>query len=515
MNNFEPLSQPLLKIFSIAELHHAYWKEFCDACYAHFGFETNEIRTYEQKYETFCHCKCFVTEEDGYEEKLLSVTEEDLRQLKTLEAWFYSQNESVDIIPSLYIFIRKIWTLKAKLRNDRQLISYICPRCMNIDYFQYLLNENNRFTQKAINWQSIREVLENSTDYALLKEIMPEEEFYHYTEDFEHLEELEDGLSFKYNQADESISTIIDIILGNQIPDFNRELHELIAVLPKSNDCPNGSELKAFLFRLFMSYEESLSEIKLMLEEYPSPLNFVEMQKERDNLIREFRETTLGRHWIHWMENEDGVKHVANYFMHHRNYFTEKEEREFFFTLDKITIINDILMGEGKKYWLEIDYPDGWFTIETTDNIEVASDDNAVIPQNCTEAIVKVMKPTFTLTNKVVMISRKQIVKAASVIDLTTNVQVALLMAIGIEVKAVRPGTKCIDFVRALIGIGVLKYSDEKAVKNMADGMNRKLHGTQKKNKKVLPLPPKHIQWKETDRNIGDDIYKAMTTEEL
>lgn len=345
MNNFEPLSQPLLKIFSIAELHHAYWKEFCDACYAHFGFETNEIRTYEQKYETFCHCKCFVTEEDGYEEKLLSVTEEDLRQLKTLEAWFYSQNESVDIIPSLYIFIRKIWTLKAKLRNDRQLISYICPRCMNIDYFQYLLNENNRFTQKAINWQSIREVLENSTDYALLKEIMPEEEFYHYTEDFEHLEELEDGLSFKYNQADESISTIIDIILGNQIPDFNRELHELIAVLPKSNDCPNGSELKAFLFRLFMSYEESLSEIKLMLEEYPSPLNFVEMQKERDDLIQEFGETNLGKHWIQWMEYKDGIKHVAHYFMRHRNDFTEKEERDFFFTLDKITIINDILMA--------------------------------------------------------------------------------------------------------------------------------------------------------------------------
>ena len=69
MNNFKPLSQPLLKIFSIAELHHAYWKEFCDACYAHFGFETNEIRTYEQKYETFCRCKCFITEEDGYEEK--------------------------------------------------------------------------------------------------------------------------------------------------------------------------------------------------------------------------------------------------------------------------------------------------------------------------------------------------------------------------------------------------------------------------------------------------------------
>ena len=514
MNNFKPLSQPLLKIFSIAELHHAYWKEFCDACYAHFGFETNEIRTYEQKYETFCHCKCFVTEEDGYEEKLLAVAEEDLRQLKTLEAWFYSQNESIDIIPSLYIFIRKIWTLKVKVRNDRQLISYICPRCMNIDYFQYLLNENIRFTQKAINWQSIREVLENSTDYALLKEIMPEEEFYHYTEDFEHLEELEDGLSFKYNQADESISTIIDIILEYQIPDFNRELHEFIAVVPKSNDCPNGSELKAFLFRLFMSYEESLSEIKLMLEEYPSPLNFVEMQKERDNLIQKFSETNLGKHWIQWMEYKDGIKHIAHYFMHHRNNFTEKEERDFFFTLDKITIINDILMGEYKKYWLEIDYPDGWFTKKTTDNIEFTSD-NAIIPQICKEAVNKVIKPTFTLPNKVVLNSRNQIAKAASEINITVNVEVAILMAISMEVNAILPGVKCIDFIRALIGIGVLKYSGNKAIKRMSDGMNKKLNELKRNNEKVSSNHADYLLWKKNDKEIGEKTYKAMTTEGL
>lgn len=514
MSNFEPLSKAQLKIFGVAELHQTYWKEFCDACYGHFGFETNEIRTYEQKYETFCRCKCFITEEDGYEEKLLAVTEEDLRQLKNLQDWFYTLNESVDIIPTLYMFIRRIWTIKAKLKNDCQLISYICPRCKNIDYSQYLLNDNYRFTQKAVNWQSIREVIKNSTDYALLKEMMNKEAFDKYTEDFEHLEEPEDGVSFMYNPVEESISTIVDLILEEQISTFNFELKELIAVLPKSNDCPNGSELKAFLFRLFMSYEESLSEIKLMLEEYPSPLNFVEMQKERDNLIREFRETTLGKHWIHWMENEDGVKHVANYFMHNRNYFTEKEERDFFFTLDKITIINDILMGEGKKYWLEIEYPDGWFTMEATDNIEVASD-NGVIPQDCRDAINKVMTPSFTLPNKVVKISRNQIVKAAYVIDLTANVQVAMLMAISIDVKAIRSGTKCIDFIRALIGIGVLKYSDDKAIKNMSNGMNKKLK-TLKRNKEHVSLNhPDYLLWKDKDKEIGKEIYKAMTTKDV
>lgn len=142
-----------------------------------------------------------------------------------------------------------------------------------------------------------------------------------------------------------------------------------------------------------------------------------------------------------------------------------------------------------------------------------AISDEVIIPDDCRDAINKVMKPTFTLSNKVVMYSRNQIVKAAYVIDLTTNVQVAMLMAIGMEVKAIRPGVKCIDFIRALIGIGVLKYSDEKAIKNMADGMNKKLHGGKQKGKTVPPLPPKHLQWKGTDRNIGEDIFKAMTTE--
>lgn len=141
--------------------------------------------------------------------------------------------------------------------------------------------------------------------------------------------------------------------------------------------------------------------------------------------------------------------------------------------------------------------------------------DEVIIPHDCREAIIKVMKPTFTLPNGVVMNSRNQIIKAASVIDLTTNVQVAMMMAVVMEIKAIRPGTKCIDFIRALIGIGVLKYSDEKAIKNMADGMNRKLHGSQKKDKKVPSLPPKHLQWTGTDRNIGDAIYKAMTIEDV
>ena len=46
--------------------------------------------------------------------------------------------------------------------------------------------------------------------------------------------------------------------------------------------------------------------------------------------------------------------------MHKRKRITEEEEQTFFYTLDKICIISDILEGKADKYWLEVEYPDGW-----------------------------------------------------------------------------------------------------------------------------------------------------------
>lgn len=503
-------------VFCITELHQTYWKEFCDAYYSSLGLLPNENSTYEQKYETFCQLQGKQTERKDYTENGLTVKEEDFKFLKFLEKRLYTLKEREELISTLYYYVRTIWSVRRKIKNDIWVIRNINPYCTKADYSQYILDETKRFAEGDKYWPIIRDVLKYPMNEEMLKEMLGEASFFEYTRDDTLIETIEDtGETFEYNPAEGSVIFLVNEILEGEVKGFNTDLHELTILLSENNKCTDGNELKLFLYRFFMSYESSLPEIKNMLEELPSPLNLNRLQKEHNRLISTFSKTPLGNQWIQCMEYEDGIKHVAKYFMNKKNNLTMEEKSQFFYTLDKICIIEEILQGNTQKYGLKVDYPEDWFTKETTDNIEVASDDNTIIPQNCTEAIVKVINPTFTLTNKVVMNSRKQIVKAASVIDLTTNVQVALLMAIGIEVKAIRPGTKCIDFVRALIGIGVLKYSDEKAVKNMADGMNRKLHGTQKKDKKVLPLPPKHIQWKETDRNIGDDIYKAMTTEEL
>ena len=151
--------------------------------------------------------------------------------------------------------------------------------------------------------------------------------------------------------------------------------------------------------------------------------------------------------------------------------------------------------------------------LESYSEQQNAVPDEVCIPDDCRDAINKVMTPSFTLPNKVVKISRNQIEKAAYMIDLTANVQVAMLMAISIDVEAIRSGTKSIDFIRALIGIGVLKYSDDKAIKNMSDGMNKKLKTLKRNKEHVSSNHPDYLLWKDKDKEIGKEIYKAMTTE--
>lgn len=151
--------------------------------------------------------------------------------------------------------------------------------------------------------------------------------------------------------------------------------------------------------------------------------------------------------------------------------------------------------------------------LESYSEQQNAVPDEVCIPDDCRDAINKVMTPSFTLPNKVVKISRNQIEKAAYVIDLTANVQVAMLMAISIDVEAIRSGTKSIDFIRALIGIGVLKYSDDKAIKNMSDGMNKKLKTLKRNKEHVSSNHPDYLLWKDKDKEIGKEIYKAITTE--
>lgn len=501
-------------VFCITELHQTYWKEFCDAYYSSLGLLPNENSTYEQKYETFCQLQGKQTERKDYTENGLTVKEEDFKFLKFLEKRLYTLKEREELISTLYYYVRTIWSVRRKIKNDIWVIRNINPYCTKADYSQYILDETKRFAEGDKYWPIIRDVLKYPMNEEMLKEMLGEASFFKYTRDDTLIETIEDtGKTFKYNPAEGSVIFLVNEILEATVQGFNTDLHELTTLLSENNKCTDGKEQQFFLYRFFMSYESSLPEIKNMLEELSSPLNLNRLQKEHNRLISTFSKTPLGNQWIQCMEYEDGIKHVAKYFMNKKNNLTMEEKSQFFYTLDKICIIEEILNGNAQKYGLKVDFPEDWFATEKgTKNVNVSEE--VIIPQNCKEAINNVFTDTFKFSDKKVELnSRIQIAKAAHLINLKRNYEVAILMYISMEVNAILPGVRCIDFIRALIGIGVVKYSDDNAIITMSNGMSKKMNRL--KEEKVSSNHADYLLWKNKDKKIGEKIYKAMTTEEV
>lgn len=501
-------------VFCITELHQTYWKKFCDTYYSSLGLLPNENSTYEQKHETFCQLQGKQTERKDYTENGLTVKEEDFKFLKFLEKRLYTLKEREELISTLYYYVRTIWSVRRKIKNDIWVIRNINPCCIKVDFSQYKLDETKRFAEDDKYWPIIRDALEYHMNEEMLKEMLGEASFFEYTRDDTLIETIEEtGDTFEYNHAEGSVIFLVNEILEGEVKGFNTDLHELTTLLSENNKCTDGKEQIFFLYRFFMSYESSLPEIKNMLEELPSPSNLKKLQKERNCLISAFRRTPLGDQWIRCMEHEDGIKYIARYFINKKNNLTAEEKSLFFYTLDKICIIEEILNGNAQKYGLKVDYPEDWFATEKgTKNVNVSEE--VIIPQNCKEAINNVFTDTFTFSDKkVVLISRIQIAKAAHLINLKKNYEVAILMYISMEVNAILPGVRCIDFIRALIGIGVVKYSDDNAIITMSNGMNKKMNRL--KEEKVSSNHADYLLWKNKDKKIGEKIYKAMTTKEL
>ena len=346
-------------LFDHTSIHQRYWKDFCDVCYSRFGFEQGEVRTYEQKYETFCRCKNYVTSEEGYEEHLLMTKEEDFVRLHSYAEWFFGIDDACDILPALYNLVRMLWTIRRNLKSDMQLIKYFCPRRPKVQYSDYKL-QLKKIPDTIRNNKTIREVLKSEIDATLLQSIVGTEEFDYYTMDMPIQSELLDGTPFEYNNADGSIVWLVNSILDDHVFWYNTELSDFVESLPDGCECARGSEMQAFIYRLFMSYGQSLREIKELVEEYPAPRNLEVLKAEYERLAEEFEDTRLGEHWIECIQQKDGLQHIAKFFMHKRKRITEEEEQTFFYILDKICIISDILEGKADKYWLEVEYPDGW-----------------------------------------------------------------------------------------------------------------------------------------------------------
>uniref|UniRef100_UPI004024F3A4 hypothetical protein n=1 Tax=Prevotella sp. TaxID=59823 RepID=UPI004024F3A4 len=385
MENYEPLSESESKIFNIKEIHKRYWKKFCDRFYKNFRFPEGTDWDYEKKFEYFCNSKIQGDEHSNYAQRFLQVNSDELKQLKECSEEFLKQKDGYDIVPELFIFVSKMKRLSAKLENDSRIISLVCPyrRDERIDYTKYLITEKSSFLPKSKDWPTIRETIKSEACDKMLWEMMDSDSYSQYTNDMMITDDFE-GNVIPFNPTDENIAFVVDEIFENQVYWYNESLKRYMRVCPTKGKGSEGNELMALLYRLFVSYRDSLKDIKDILDESPSPLKLVELQKERNHQIRHFGYNDYGKHWMACVTHENGIQNVAKYFIHHRDHFTDYNERDFFYTLDKICIIDDILQGNADKYGLNISYPDDWMkpSREAAENEKKTSKAQQVAKQN-------------------------------------------------------------------------------------------------------------------------------------
>ncbi len=132
-------------------------------------------------------------------------------------------------------------------------------------------------------------------------------------------------------------------------------------------------------------------------------------------------------------------------------------------------------------------------------------------PQDCRDAVGRVMTDTFTVQpSGTVLNSRQQLVQAAGVVDTGSGAQLAMLKAIAVELKAVKPGCSRPDFVKALIGLGIISPTDKEGIERLANGIKKKENGRTHKGERPSPLSPNHRSWEIKDSEIGNKIYDIM-----
>lgn len=119
-----------------------------------------------------------------------------------------------------------MWNIETKLRHDAELLSFICPRCTKVDYSKYLLDESKCLIVRQGNWPNVREVLKSSIYSAMLREILGQEAFDHYTLDSPQFIDTACG-KIEYNMADESIRNFVNMFIGSLIEEYNSRLNFL------------------------------------------------------------------------------------------------------------------------------------------------------------------------------------------------------------------------------------------------------------------------------------------------
>ena len=354
---FKPYKAEDADIFTVDAIHQKYWKDFCDVCYPHFGFEEKEDgeRTYEQKYDTFRRCYIFTKQHFKWNEVLwFKVHDQDFERFKkAYDIFIQLCTEDHASIPMLLVLLRMQQSIWENLKRDGELMEYIYPRKCTINYEKYSVDFLGKFPSDE-NLVKNTGKLEHEILDALYQERPWDEEWKYILEgaDVHHVDEFE-GEKIEW---DENVGGIVQQLAECILHSYNNSIYEFSSKYYNIVTAKKGSVVRALVFRLFTSYQISLQEVKTIFDDYPEHLCVKKLEQTRESLIAEFKQTKLGTHWCECITSHNGLEKVGKYLINHRDNISEEEEARFFYLLDEICIITDILRGNAAKYWLNVNY---------------------------------------------------------------------------------------------------------------------------------------------------------------
>ena len=379
------------EIFSVDSIHQQYWKDFCDVCYPRFGFESKEDgeRTYEQKYETFRQCHVFAMQQFEWNEAMMfKVHEQDLQRFQEAYEFFTNlSNDDNAAIPMLTVLLRIQQSIWNRLREDRQMMEYIYPRNCNISCEKYKVDF-------VANSPEDEHVVKDMGD---LEKSILDKLYFERDWDYGWQQDISKAMVHQvdyYNDEkiewDETAGSLTQQLAETIISSYNYSLSTFESEYEHLVTARHGSVIHAIVYRLFMSYQTSLDEIKSIIEDYPAEICLVKLTDVRSELIEEFKKNKLGKHWYECIKSQNGLEKVGRFLINHRNTISEEEEERFFYLLDEICIITDILKGNAAKYWLNVEYEHMAESPEAPIAVQeeiVMSEQSALLPSSSLDSI--------------------------------------------------------------------------------------------------------------------------------
>lgn len=114
----------------------------------------------------------------------------------------------------------------------------------------------------------------------------------------------------------------------------------------------NSNERAEWLFasRMLAVHGASRPRIEYLLNSVPPTLQLEELKEKRNELIMRLAGTEAGKHWMKCIRMEGDWSYIARFVCGSNSRLTNDDVDGFLLTLDQIAIMQDMIMGRGRKY---------------------------------------------------------------------------------------------------------------------------------------------------------------------